>query len=319
MMWCALFSIIYYTFTTVIKVLEENNYYQTPYEFYTNLKIYYGFSLFILIPIIQSYSFGIHSHKEKKIWKHGLGIIIILVLNLVTSYIFLMEGTICMIMASPLILLILSISAIVGNLVTKRKQSVIVNVMVAPIILILAVNNIQNPSAPMAEKVSSSIVIHAPVEYVWRYVVSQPENNSPSQYWLWDIGMPMPLHSATKLPKIGELRLCFFSNHLFYTSRIESIIPQKFLSYTVISQIQDPEIFQHLQFIRGEIALKSNADGTTTVTNTGLYHLLIHPTDYFNLWAKDVASHVQLRILDHIRDLSESDFKASKKKQNEHI
>jgi len=81
--------------------------------------------------------------------------------------------------------------------------------------------------------------------------------------------------------------------------------PNSNLTFDVTSQPRDPEIMEHLDLVRGQFILKDNGDNTTTLTGNSWYKLYVLPAWYYDTWAQSIVRNVHIRVMDHIKELSE--------------
>ena len=81
--------------------------------------------------------------------------------------------------------------------------------------------------------------------------------------------------------------------------------PGKDLTFDIVHQPRDPEIMGHVDILRGQFLLKDNGNGTTTVTGNSWYKLYVFPTWYYDLWAESIVRNVHIRVMEHIKELSE--------------
>ena len=63
---------------------------------------------------------------------------------------------------------------------------------------------------------------------------------------------------------------------------------------------------QHINILRGQFILKDNGDGTTTLTGNSWYRLYVFPVWYYDVWAQSITRNVHLRVMEHIKELSEA-------------
>lgn len=63
----------------------------------------------------------------------------------------------------------------------------------------------------------------------------------------------------------------------------------------------------HIDILKGQFLLKDNGDGTTTLTGNSWYRLYVFPVWYFDIWAESITRNVHLRVMDHIKQLSEKE------------
>lgn len=82
--------------------------------------------------------------------------------------------------------------------------------------------------------------------------------------------------------------------------------PHHNLTFEIVGQPQDPEIMGHIDILRGQFLLKDNGDGTSTLVGNSWYRLYVFPTWYYDMWARSITRNVHLRVMEHIRTLSEN-------------
>lgn len=266
----------------------------------------YNASIMLLLPLVQGFVAGLARGK----WPKGGWAVVfsIWAFDNVAAIFILHEGTICLIMASPLIWAGIGLAFLLGRALTGWRSGTGASVSLAPLVLLAVLAETQGPTPNQADMVNDSIVIHAPADYVWKYVVAYPENPKAADYWMWRLGLPAPVNSVAASPEVGAYRECRFTGGQSYGERITAVEPDRRLTYVVTRQMAHPEINGHVSFDQGEIRLTPNADGSTTMTMTGWYRLHVRPAPYFALWSRDVSRHIHLRVLDYTRDLAERDY-----------
>jgi hypothetical protein len=68
---------------------------------------------------------------------------------------------------------------------------------------------------------------------------------------------------------------------------------------------QPESIAPYLSVERGQFLLKDNGDGTTTLRGTTWYRLRTFPIAYWRLWSETFLHAIHLRVLEHVKALSE--------------
>jgi uncharacterized protein YndB with AHSA1/START domain len=154
-------------------------------------------------------------------------------------------------------------------------------------------------------EVSDQITINAPPSEVWKYVVAYKRIEAPGKYWLFQIGMPSPVESTAEGYYLGAKRKCIFSNGYVFDEKIVTYDKDKNLTFDITNQPRDPEIMGHIDILRGQFLLKDNGDNTTTLIGNSWYRLYVFPVWYYDIWAKSITRNVHLRVMDHIKELSE--------------
>jgi hypothetical protein len=223
---------------------------------------------------------------------------------IILSAIFLGEGIICLLIVSPLIFSFVIAGAFLGRAMFKRRNNTI-NISI--IWLMIAVFIIDSASEHHYENmVSDTITINAPASQVWKNVVAFKRIKEKNKYWLFKIGMPSPVESTVEGYYLGAKRKCIFSNGYTFDEKIVTYDVNKNLTFAVTNQPRDPEIMGHIDILQGQFLLKDNGDGTSTLTGNSWYKLYVFPIWYYDIWAQSITRNVHLRVMQHIKELSEA-------------
>jgi len=264
-----------------------------------------AFSEFVIIPYVMGI---ISAWHWKDLNLSGTRLSYYSVLNAIIaiagSYLFLGEGSICLVIVSPLLFTFIIAGAFSGKRmfrVNNDTLNVSVFVLLFGIFIFdsLSVHHYEN-------KVADTMVINAPPAEVWKYVVAYKRIETPGKYWLFRIGMPSPVQSTAEGYYLGAKRKCIFSNGYVFDEKIVTYDENKDLTFDITNQPLDPEIMGHIDILRGQFLLKDNHDGTTTLTGNSWYRLYVFPVWYYDIWAESVTRNVHLRVMEHIKELSEA-------------
>ncbi len=223
---------------------------------------------------------------------------------LVLAAVFLREGTICLLMVSPLLLLVVWLGAQLGSWLFAKADSRL-RVSALPLLVLLTLCDALSPHH-YANAVADTIIIHAPPAQVWKYVAGYPRITQPPDYWLWRIGLPCPIQSTAAGDYVGAERRCIFTRGAVFGERITVCRPARELTFDITRRPRDPELLHHLDLERGQFLLRDNGDGTTTLTGTSWYRLNVFPAAYFDLWTRDIIRHVHRRVMAQIKSLAEA-------------
>lgn len=262
------------------------------------------FSEFVIVPafmgIISLWFWKDLALKGRKItWYSCLNGLIAIVL----SFIFLGEGAICLVIVSPLILSFVIGGAFLGRTMFQRNDQTLNVSIVSLLILVFIADSLSKHE--YVNVVSDRIVINAPPNKIWNNVVSFKRIEQPNTYWLFQAGMPSPIESTVEGHHKGAGRKCIFSNGYTFDERIAVYEPNRNLTFDIINQPRDPEIMGHIDIQRGQFILKDNGNGTTTLIGNSWYKLYVFPVWYYDLWAESITRNVHLRVMQHIKELSE--------------
>jgi hypothetical protein len=219
------------------------------------------------------------------------------------SAVFLKEGVICLVIVSPLIMGLNIAGVFVGKALFRRKKNTL-NVSVMALLLLIGAADLLSEHR-YESMVSDTLQINAPVAEVWKYVVAYEPNTAKEDYWLFQVGMPSPLQSTVDCYCEGGNRKCIFSNGYVFDEKMTVYQPEKELTFIITNQPRDPEIMGHIDIQKGQFLLKDNGNGTTTLVGNSWYRLYVFPAWYFDTWAASITRNVHLRVMKHIKLLSE--------------
>ncbi|RDC55738.1 hypothetical protein DU508_15830 [Pedobacter chinensis] len=262
------------------------------------------FSEFVILPIligIMSAWFWKNDKLSGKtlIWNSIINGFIAILL----SFLFLGEGAICLIIVSPLIFVFVITGAFIGKMMFKRGNQ---RLNVSFVSLLMAIFIVDSVSEHHYENmVSDEVIIKASPEKIWKNVVAFEKIEQPNHYWLFQIGMPSPIQTTVTDYKNGAGRKCIFSNGYIFDEKIVQFEINKNLTFDIVNQPKDPEIMGHIDIDRGQFLLKDNGNGTTTLIGNSWYKLHVFPIWYYDIWAESITRNVHLRVMNHIKTLSE--------------
>lgn len=217
---------------------------------------------------------------------------------------FLREGAICLVIASPLLFAFIISGTFLGKAMFKKRNDRLNISILAAILLAFIIDS--RSEHTYQNMVSDVMVVNAPVSKVWKNVVAYDRIKQEPDYWLFKIGMPNPVQSTAEGYHLGAKRKCIFSNGYVFDEVITKYEENRNLVFDITEQPRDPEIMGHIDILRGQFILKDNGNGTTTVTGNSSYKLYVFPTWYYDIWARSVVRNVHLRVMDHIKQISEN-------------
>ena len=262
------------------------------------------FSEFIIVPVVMGI---ISAWFWRKLALPGRKLSLFVIYNTFiaafASAVFLGEGSICLLIVSPLIFGFMVMGAFMGAGMFKRNNQKLNVSVIAALMFIFVADSLSTHH--YENMVSDTITVNAPPDKVWPNVVAFKRIKQPNKYWLFRIGMPSPVESTVTGYYEGAGRKCIFSNGYIFDERIAVYQPGVNLTFDVTHQPRDPEIMNHIDILRGQFLLKDNHDGTTTLTGNSWYRLYVFPVWYYDIWAESITRNVHLRVMEHIKELSE--------------
>jgi len=224
-------------------------------------------------------------------------------IGIVMSVVFLHEGAICLVIVSPLLFTFIFLGLLQGRIMFPRNDNTL-NVSIIGLLMVVFIADALS-THHYENEVTDQITINAPARKVWKYVVAYKRITTPDKYWLFRVGMPSPVQSTAEGYYLGAKRKCIFSNGYVFDEKIVTYDENKNLTFDITNQPRDPEIMGHIDILRGQFLLKDNGNGTTTLTGNSWYRLYVFPVWYYDIWAKSITRNVHLRVMDHIKALSE--------------
>ncbi|HUR37813.1 MAG TPA: SRPBCC family protein [Terriglobales bacterium] len=281
----------------------------------------YGWGLFVGIPfaigMVSSMLFNFH---ESHSYNETLGVsmtAIILTGSVLFGIAF--EGAICLLMAAPLAIPLAMAGAAIGRFamlaaVGSRQAATIIPML---ILVLPGITQWEGATStvPQSLQVQTVVEIDAPPETVWRNVVTFSEL-PPAQEWYFKMGIAYPQRATITGTGVGAVRHCEFSTGAFVEPITHWEAPRR-LAFGVTSQppamhelsfakIEPPHIAdRYLKSEQGEFRLEPLPGGGTRLTGTTWYTLRFWPNDYWRLWSDAIIHRIHLRVLNHIKTLSE--------------
>jgi len=271
---------------------------------------FYGFAVMAIWPslVLVPMAMGIASayfwrSLSFSLWEYFLWWIVTSLISPFGAYFAFKEGAVCLLIGFPILFVCGFAGVLVGRLLFRSKTATI-NLNVLPVLLLatLAEGKMRQDQQGMVE---DRLLINAPATAVWNYVVSFPAINPAPDYWLTKVGLPSPLATTCQGAFVGAARECIFTDGLIFRERVSEITPARLLTFEIVEQPSNPELLGHLTLHRGQFQLIENNDGTTTLIGRSWYTLHMRPLWYFDWWTRDVTSHVHLRVMEHIKTLSD--------------
>lgn len=227
---------------------------------------------------------------------------------------FALEGAVCILMASPLVVALAMLGALLGHAAygRHRPRPVMLGFALLPMMLLW---DARRPEPPLREVVSV-VEVDAPPAAVWKQVLAFPELPPPTE-WLFKAGVAAPLRAEIQGEGVGALRRCEFSTGAF-VEPVTVWAPGRELSFGVAAQPdllreltlypgpRPPHLDDYLLCRRGQFLLEPLPGGRTRLTGRTWYQLRMGPEAYWRLWSDAFIHRIHLRVLRHVAALSEA-------------
>ncbi len=227
------------------------------------------------------------------------------------------EGAICVAMLLPFAVVMTALGGLIGYAMASTTISKPTTFLL-PLALIfptLLGADAFYRSTPLYE-VESSIIINAPPEEVWPNVVGFSDLESPPT-WYFELGIAYPVRATIEGEGVGAIRRCEFSTGAFVEPITVWDKPNR-LAFEVESQpppmtelspyqhVHPPHLDGYLRSQRGEFRLVRIPGNRTRLEGSTWYEFEMYPQGYWTLWSDWSIHRIHLRVLEHIKDLSEN-------------
>ncbi|MBI5757732.1 MAG: hypothetical protein HZA46_04365 [Planctomycetales bacterium] len=230
---------------------------------------------------------------------------------------FALEGVICIAMAYPLAAVAGAFGCLVGKAIADftphQKQMQPLGALLCLPVLAMAEPHLQ--PLPVREIVTV-VEIAAPPEIVWNNVVAFPDLPD-GRDWYFRLGIACPERATIDGEGVGATRYCIFSTGTFVEPITVWDKPRR-LAFDVTDQphtmkelspyrhVHAPHLNGTLRSRRGEFRLIELPGGRTRLEGRTWYEFGMYPQPYWTAWSDSIIHAIHLRVLDHIRALSEA-------------
>ncbi|MEM1061336.1 MAG: SRPBCC family protein [Planctomycetota bacterium] len=234
------------------------------------------------------------------------------------------EGMICVAMLAVPVALLVGVGTLIGVGIAKlvrlkRSEQTPAVVLCVMLPLVLTWEEAADGIAPV-RPVRTEVVVDAPPEAVWPYVVEFPELDEPVS-GLFTLGFAAPIGATIEGEGVGAVRHCRFTTGAF----VEPITvwePPRRLAFDVAEQpaamremhpffeVRPPHLHSGLVFHRGEFRLEDLGDGRTRLVGTTWYRIELRPAGYWSLWSDAIIHVIHRRVLRHVKRHSEARLSA---------
>lgn len=282
----------------------------------------YGVSLFIGTPFAAGLvsALLLNAHRDQGAMKTQAVAASSLLISAGLMMGFLIEGLVCVAMAVPFALPLTMLGAVIGRGIARASWPSATAPAIAGMVFLIvpSFSAVEKLFAPAPEKfqVRSEVVVNAPPELVWRHVVSFSELPPPTEA-IFKTGIAYPIRAEIANRGVGAKRRCVFSTGAFVEPITAWEEPRR-LAFGVEEQ---PPVMRELSWRRdfvpahvtnrylrstaGEFLLEPLPGGRTRLIGTTWYELQFWPAAYWRLWSDAIIHRIHLRVLAHVKTLSE--------------
>lgn len=272
----------------------------------------YGWALFVAVPACAG---GLASWTFRP-KTSGEAVEVGALTGFIGSFLFLvvgLEGIVCVVMA-----LIPAIGlSIVGSVIVYRSSAIGGDRTAAMVLLLPVSFWFDTHAKPPVYTVQTSIIVNASPEHVWKYAVAFPDITG-ARDWVLRTGVAYPIRTRIVGTGVGASRFCDLSTGPVVEKIVDWNPPHR-LRFRVVSTppamqergLYGPVSPKHLTGYyvskQGEFTLTPLSGGRTLLQGTSWYQHGLWPAEYWRWWSDTIVHHIHVRVLEHIRALSESE------------
>ena len=225
-----------------------------------------------------------------------------------------LEEIVCIVLASPLFLVLASVGGLVvrwqrtrGD--EKSSGAVVGMFMILP--FLITPLELQIPAPASVRTVETSIVVDAPTAVIWANIIDVPTISATEQrfspfHWL---GLPRPLRAEMSYPGAERVRYGYFEQGLIFEEKIVGWQEEVELAFTIdrdpTAQVP-PRLLQidgpYFQVLDGYYRLEPLDDGTVRLYLSSRHQLTTHFNAYAGLWTDAVMRDLQEDILEIVAE-----------------
>ncbi|MEM9916787.1 MAG: hypothetical protein AAF990_01750 [Bacteroidota bacterium] len=279
----------------------------------------YGWTVFIFAPFLIGFLPPFITNRKHEMtlsecFKAGF---LTLGLACVGLLVFAIEGMVCILMASPILIIMTFLGAYVAYVAQDRKvlnrTNVILLLMVAAIGS-MSFDSIQKPEGLIP--VRTKVVVNAPIEAVWHNVVTFHTIAEPTD-WIFKTGIAYPINATIEGKGEGAIRYCNFNTGSF-VEPITKWQEPTLLQFDVLEQpipmnefnpfweIHPPHLDGYFKSYKGQFKLTQLSEQQTELEGTTWYQVDITPEVYWKTWSNFVIHRIHQRVLNHIKQVTEA-------------
>lgn len=234
---------------------------------------------------------------------------------LMTAYLMLWEGLICLVMLAPLAVVTAILGGLAGGIAGKRFTGGGNTPIACVAILPFLVAPVEHWTGPLMEvrTVETSIDIQADPATVWRHIERvapiRPEEEVYS--WTQSIGFPRPIEATLSKEGVGGVRHARFAGGLLFVETVTAWEPQSRLVFEIradTANIPPTTLDEHVTIggpyfdtLEGEYRIEPLAGGGVRLHLSSRHRLSTTFNFYAGLWTDAVMRDIQNNILHVVR------------------
>lgn len=281
----------------------------------------YGIALFVIAPFTLGFLAALlyNLFQTRKMWESIVISIVMVVVMGLASIGFLMEGAICVLMASPILALSAIAGSIIGYYLSKRvrnRYNLMIIGLIAPLLSMTVEDQIDLQPTPQTTE--SAVIIDAPPAMVWE-VLEQPLDFGLQNHALFKAGVTYPQsmqlvgdENAASLHVIhsrgeSDLPIIRFEDEETFMFQIEHT-PEPMKELSPVGDFDAPHLHGYFNAYWGGFSLEALPNGQTRLTGSTYYSYKIYPANYWEHWTEYLIDQMHLYVLNAVKTKTEANY-----------
>lgn len=277
------------------------------------------FTFIFLIPMAVGY---LATTGEKGEWRAREAVLFpftAALMVLITVLAIGVEGLICVVMMTPIFLVMALVGGTLAWAVRKaRDRRLRASALLAVLLLPYAAGPVEQriPQMQSRRVVENRIRIHADEAAVWRQIIRVPAIR-PEEYrttFIHRIGFPRPIEATLSHEGVGGVREASFERGVLFRETVTEWVPRRRLSFTIaVDSIPTKTLDQHVtvggeyfDVLDGTYEIVPLGPGETELRLWSTHRLSTHFNAYASLWTDFVMRQIQGNILEVVRARAEA-------------
>lgn len=268
----------------------------------------YGVVVFLAMPILHGVASGLLSQwRGPQPWSTvatSMGASLLLVtIGVIVARI---EGAVCLLMATPLIVPVAFFGAWIGWTLRQPPRAAQLALPTVAALSLVATGGPILSTPESRGEVTTVWHVAAPPERVWPYVLSIPSMSEP-QWWLFRLGVAHPVRTQTFADGHRECGISTGPMPEIVTTREENrrlgfrvlSTPPSIREWNPFGEVHAAHLAETFRCKEGEFCLSPEGRGTRIVARSS-YGLRMAPLWYWRLWSDAIVAHVHEQVVREI-------------------
>ncbi|MDX1961382.1 MAG: hypothetical protein SFU98_22625 [Leptospiraceae bacterium] len=259
--------------------------------------------------------------EKKSIAYKVLAPMISSILSLFISMLVGWEGTICLIMALPIYVVLAIVGGFIAGLlsnITSKSEIRMISlafVLLSPFIVTESENYFELPSE--VRTVNTQIEMNASAETVWKKIIRIPEIKETQTGFFYKMGFPKPVEATLDKEGVGGVRIAKFEKGLLFVETITRWEDKKLLTFKIKSDPSstplttlDPHVVvggRYFDTLLGEYEIETISDKKVILHLFSKYRLSTRFNFYAAWWGDYLMEDIQNNILNVLKERAENE------------